>query len=414
MNAKQEILIVGAGASGMIAAITAARNGAAVTVFEKLARPAEKVRASGGGRCNLGNTLPNHEFIARFGRHGKFMIPALKLLDSQGLRSFFAEIGVATHALDGFRIFPVGHNAETVASALEKEAARLGVKILKSARVTNLCLAKGEIAGIETESDHYLTRRVILACGGMGYAQLGGGDDGYRLARRAGHKIKEIFPAMLPLLCRETWVGRCRADTIGKAQIKINVPGFEKCKASGDLIFTQNGIRGPVVLDFSGEITPLLAKFGAVPVLLNLTGGLNQQQLSEKIRTRSQGQPQETVIETLGEIIPAPLAKELCTMVGANENLSYRKLPGSVREALLNILIATPLTIVGHGGFSQAMVTRGGVSLKEVCPETLASRLVRGLFFCGEMLDLNGPCGGFNLQWAFSSGCLAGMSAAAP
>ena len=167
-----------------------------------------------------------------------------------------------------------------------------------------------------------------------------------------------------------------------------------------------------MVLDFAGEITPLLARFGEVPVFLNLCKGLNQEQISEKIKARLIRQPNETVVETLKEFLPTPLAGEICALAGADSSCSFKKLPGKIREALLKVLVATPLTIVGHGGFAQAMVTRGGVSLKEVNPQTLQSKLVQGLFFCGEILDLNGPCGGFNLQWAFSSGYLAGIKAA--
>ncbi len=394
-----------------MAAITAARQGAAVVLLEKSTDIARKVLASGGGRCNLTNTLNNEAFVKRFGRNGRFMIPALQALDSNGLRKFFETIGVATQALDGFRVFPVGHQADTVKNALVKELEKSEVKVLTGHSAQKWLIDEHGIFGVSTANGEIHASRFVLAAGSKSYPALGGSDDGYRLAVQAGHSIAPLYPAMLPLICRESWVANCRADTIGKAEIRINLPEAKKLRVSGDLIFTNEGIRGPVVLDFAREITPLLEKYGEVPLLLNLTGGLNEEQIREKIKKRIGQFTEESIVNTLGGLIPQPLAKEICRLAGANAAARYRQLEGSIREKLVKILVATPLTIIGHGGFEQAMVTRGGVCLKEVDPHTLASKLRKGLYFCGEILDLDGPCGGFNLQWAFSSGYLAGISA---
>ncbi len=404
-----DLIIIGAGAAGMLAAITAARRGNRVLLLEKQERPGAKLRASGGGRCNIANTLSNEKFIARFGRDGKFMIPALREFDHQALIAFFADLGVDCHAPDGYRVFPVTHQADTVTDALTAELKRLGVEVTFNTKAQQIGCKDGAVTGVTTDKGNFSARNVILASGGPGYPSLGADASGYDLAAMLGHKIEELFPAMLPLTTRETWVGRCRADTVGKVTMRINLAEAKKLQATGDLIFTENGIRGPVVLDFAREITPLLKKYGEVPLLLNLCKSMNEEQIRNATNRAKQAQPAGTVADLLSTFINRPLAGELCRLVNIDPESSFGKLPGQQRDNLIKLLTATPLTIIGHAGFAAAMVTRGGVSLKQIKPETLESRLVKGLYFCGEIVDLDGPCGGYNLQWAFSSGHLAGM-----
>lgn len=408
-----DVIVIGAGASGIMAAIAASDRGAGVLLLEKQRTPANKIAASGGGRCNLTNTLALPDFLKRFGRQSKFMIPALKALDSSALRAFFAGIGIETVALDGFRVFPAGHQALPLVDALQRKLVSRNVAVFTETSVTGLKLEKGKIAGVECDSRGFAASRVILACGGPGYPSLGGCSDGFALAKSAGHRIVAPFPAMLPLVCREEWVRYCRADTIGKAHLTVNLPGCEKLKAQGDLIFSETGIRGPVVLDFAREITPLLQQYGSVPLLLNFMQGKNEEQARSSLMVILKKNPGITAGSLLRQFLPEPLAQQICLLAGADSNESFKKNPGPVRDKLVKLMVKTPLTITGHGGFAQAMVTRGGISLKEIDPCTLESRKVKGLFCCGEVLDLDGPCGGFNLQWAFSSGYLAGKSAAA-
>lgn len=394
----------------MLAAITAARAGRSVLLLEKLTRPGAKLMASGGGRCNLTNTLEIDDFISRFGRHGRFMIPALKSFDRHSLMKFFADIGVECHALDGYRVFPVTHKALTVVSALQNELQKLGIKLIQSDPVTALKIENNQITGVITAKHTCNSARVIIATGGLGYPALGSDGDGFNLAASAGHKIISPHPAMLPLYTEEKWVANCRADTIAKVEIRINLPEARKLRAKGDLIFTSNGIAGPVVLDFAREITPLLEKHGKVPLLLNLTRGKNEEDLRIHLASQLVLNKESNTQDLLSSLIPVPLARELCRTVEIDVLSPYVKLPGALRDRLIKILAWTPLTVTGHDGYRSAMITRGGVSLKEIVPDTLQSKLVRGLFFCGEVVDLDGPCGGFNLQWCFSSGFLAGIS----
>ncbi len=405
---EYDVVVVGGGAAGIMAAISAAREGKNVLLLEKLPKIAQKLKATGGGRCNLTNTLNNEEFIARFGKDGRFMQDALRSFDHKDLVIFFDEIGVQTHAPDGFRIFPTSHSSTTIIDALVNELQRLGVTILTNQRAQRILFHANHIAGIKTQTDTFYASSIILATGGMGYPQLGAQGDGYTLASEVGHKITQIYPAMMPLKTKEKWVSNCRADTIAKVQLRVALKKHKKLKATGDLIFTKNGIRGPVVLDFAREITPLLQKYGEVPLLASFTKGMNQQELFEYIQEQYKKDTQQTIEDILSTLLPASLAHEIIKLANIDPQTKYKKIEGKKKEQLLSLLHATPLHITGHDGFAMAMITRGGISLKEIDPKTMQSRRVLGLYFCGEVVNLDGPCGGYNLQWSFSSGYLAG------
>ena len=404
-----DCIIIGAGASGMMAAITVAKTYPSVLVLEKLPKVAAKLKATGGGRCNLTNTLNNEDFMARFGREGRFMTPAIEALNQEELQKFFNNLGVQTHAPDGFRVFPVGHDAMSIIKALKEEMQRLNIEIICSQRVEALEHNETHITAVVTQDNTYLTSNIILASGGMGYPVLGAEGDGYALAQSVGHKITDIHPAMMPLKTKELWGANCRADTIAKVEMKVNIKKYQKLRAKGDLIFTKNGIRGPVVLDFSREITPLLAKFEEVPVLINLTKGMNEEDIREHLKKCLEKNPQLDTLALINTLLPNSVSLELCKLANIeNVTLSLKKLSGVSRDQLIKLLAWTPLTINGHDGFKLAMITRGGVSLKEIDPNTLKSKKIKGLYFCGEVMNLDGPCGGYNLQWSFASGFLAG------
>jgi len=405
----KQTVVIGAGASGMMAAITASKNSNQVILLEKLPKIASKLKATGGGRCNLTNTLSNEDFMARFGREGRFMTPALTLLDYKKLQHFFISIGVDTHAPDGFRIFPVGHDASTIINALKSEMDRLGVEVLCSQKVIDLENNEHRVTAVVTQNQRFEAEQIIIATGGMGYPVLGAEGDGYQLAQSIGHKITQLYPAMMPLKTKENWGANCRADTIAKVEMRVDIKKYKKLHATGDLIFTKSGIRGPVVLDFSREITPLLAKFDEVPILMNLTKGKNEEQIREHFKKELKQNREHTVQTLVETLLPTSVTLELCKLAKADSTKPIGKLSGMIRDKLIKLLAWTPLTINGHDGFKMAMITRGGVSLKEIDPNTMQSKKIEGLYFCGEVMNLDGPCGGYNLQWAFASGYLAGL-----
>ena len=411
-NSKYDVIIIGSGAAGMIAAITAAKASKSVLLIEQQNKLGPKLKATGAGKCNLSNTLDNSAFMDSFGRNGKFMSEALSLLNHKDLISFFDEIGVKTHSPDGFRIFPVTHNSGTIIKAMENELIKQKVTIQNNTKVEQLLFENEEMVGVSCLYDYsiikFLSSKIIVATGGLGFPSLGANGDGYSFAKNLGHQVTDLYPAMLPLLTKEKWVALCKADTIAKAVLKIDLPKAKKLKATGDLIFTSKGIRGPVVLDFSREITPFLEKYKEVPILVHMLKGMNEEDLRVFIKKEVQTNKDFNILETLSKLLPASVIEQLCLIVNADPLVTFKKLNGQVRDNLIKILISTPLTITDHVGFKQAMITRGGVKLKEIDPKTMQSKLVDGLYFCGEVVDLDGPCGGYNLQWSFSSGNLAG------
>jgi predicted Rossmann fold flavoprotein len=285
---------------------------------------------------------------------------------------------------------------------------RLGVEVQLKQKVQQLEHNGICVTGVTTEDHTYLADAVVIATGGKGYPMLGAEGDGYGMAESVGHKVTPLYPAMMPLKTKEKWVANCRADTIAKVEMFVDIKKYKKLKANGDLIFTKDGIRGPVVLDFSREITPLLGKYNEVPLLMNLTKGMNEEQIRGHFKKELEKNPHQDTLSLLTSLLPESVSLELCKMAEADPSIGLSKQNGASRDKLIKLLAWTPLTVSGHDGFKMAMITRGGVTLKEIDPYTMQSRVLGGLYFCGEVMNIDGPCGGYNLQWSFSSGFLAG------
>lgn len=405
-----DVLIIGGGASGMVAAIRAARLGRRAVIVEKSPSLGRKLLASGGQRCNLSNTLDTEQFMERVGREGRFMGPALAELGGPKLREFFHGIGVQTVVLDGFRVWPETRKSATVLAGLLGELERLDVEIVTNCEVESTSHEPSEHGGefvIRHAGGEFRSRELVIATGGLALPKSGASGGGYAFAESFGHKVTARHPAGVPVVTAEAWPGRCTAHTIGKAHLQVAIKKHAKVARTGDLIFTKNGLRGPVVLDISRELSPLLERYDEVPIVMNLCGGKTQedwQQLFKEWRMA----PVRSVIDWLTEELPLEVAEVMCELSGVVPATPLQKLPGEAKETLIRTLVKTPLTITGHTGYDGAFVTRGGARLKDVRPETLESKLQPGLYLCGEVLDLDGPCGGFNLQWAFASGYLAG------
>ncbi len=402
-----DVVVIGSGAAGMMSAITAARDKKRVLLLEKMTALGLKLKATGGGKCNITNRLNKEDFINSFDKQGRFMRDALSLFDSQDLVDFLNDIGLSTHALDGFRVFPLTHDSKSVLDVLSMEMVRLAVEVKCKQDVQNIDKVE-DLFFIKTGTDTFKTKNVVIATGGLGYSSLGSTGDGYKFATSFGHSIKDLHPAMLPLHVAEKWVKNCRADTIAKATLKIDIPKMKKYHMRGDLIFTQKGIRGPVVLDFATYITPLLKIYDMVPLLVNLTKGMNEEEVRNFLKENHKIEPNQSVLELLAKLLPKSVSQELCNLAQVERDKRYSEIKAVKKDKLIKLLAWTPLNVVGHDGFDKAMITKGGVKLKEIDPKTMQSRLVKGLYFCGEVVDLDGPCGGYNLQWSFSSGYLAG------
>ena len=405
-----DVIVIGGGPAGIMASISAAKENKNVLLLEKLPKIAAKLKATGGGKCNLTNTLSTEDFMGKFGKNGRFMSHALEAFNANDLRDFFASIGVETIARDGFRVFPLDHSSSIILKALDDELEKLKVKVDCSVEIQSI-QKEDDIFIINSQSNIYKTKNIILATGGLGYPTLGATGDGYIYAKEFGHEVTSLHPAMMPLFTKEKNFASCKADTISKAILNFDLPKYKNLKRTGDLIFTNNGIRGPVVLDFARELTPIIAKHNEVPLLISFLKGMNEEQIFTHIKKEIEKNPTATVLENLTTLLAFSVATEICNICEIDTSEKFKNIDGIKREKLIKTLAWTPLTVTGHEGFKNAMITRGGVELKEIDSKTMQSKLISGLYFCGEVVNIDGPCGGYNLQWSFSSGYLAGKIA---
>ncbi|NQU44443.1 NAD(P)/FAD-dependent oxidoreductase [bacterium] len=413
MSEQTDILVVGGGPAGLMSAITAAEAGARVALLERLAREGTKLAATGGGRCNLTNTLATPEFLERFGKRGKFMRPAFAALSPTALRDFLLSLGVKTHTTDGFHVFPVSESALEIRDALSARCRELGVQVQSRMEAQALLFEDMVLRGVETPQGHMHASKVILAAGGCAWPGLGSNGSGFEMARAAGHTIVRPVPALVPLVTRQKWPRRCTGIVIPAARLRIDLPKAPRAGVSGDLLFTHRGLSGPVALDLSGEIARHLADDGKpVPLRLHLTDESNPEAWAARIAAWTSAHPRRQIRSLVAEHLPRAVADEFCSEAGVADDLRAAYLPRPTALRLAEALAGIRVDVAGTEGFEKGMVSSGGITTREIDPVTLQSRLVEGLYFAGEILDVDGPCGGFNLQWAFSSGRLAGHAAA--
>ena len=400
------LLIIGAGPAGLWAAWTAARHKppGGILVVDRLDAPGIKLAVTGGGRGNLSHLATEGEFTAAFGRNGRFTLPAFRALPPDKLRADLAHIGIPSKVDAEGRVYPTSQSASQVRDALATACERTGVRFLFNHRVTRLVPPNGP--GQLWHADALSARMVLLAAGGQSAATLGSDGSGFALAKAAGYDIVTPVPALVSLHTVEKWPAE--HSGLSLPEVEIHLAGMHKAKHQerGALLFTHHGISGPAVLNLSGFVARLLAEGKPVGLELALPGEKPDfQQLRHAAGTR-------TVLTWLAGRIPRTLARTVLHLSGIQPEQTFARLTISQIQVLSRNLSALPLTISGTGGFAESMATSGGVSLKQVHPETLEGRLLSGLFFAGEILNLDGPTGGWNLHWAFCSGHLAGTRAA--
>ncbi len=406
---KYDVIIVGGGPAGLASAIFATRNGHKAVVLERLNSPGKKLLATGGGHCNLTNTLPLEAFARNFGKQWRFTMPALQNFNPQALRDFFNVLGVKTESPDGFHVFPVSNKASDVLNALLSECSKLGVEVLPGKPVKQLAVANGAVMGVITDSGEINSDKVVIACGGRSYPALGSNGSGYRLAQSAGHGIIEPLPALVELHCSEKWPGSCAGIALENIRIDVHPPRRPAEFTEGDFLFTHSGISGPAALNISGTVSELLHKNNSAEVFVNFFPGKSVSAWISDFELWQRHDGKKQISKIISEYLPRRLAEIFCSESGC-ENTEASRLSRASREKLSSMLSSCRLLITGTAGFDKAMATRGGVSLKEINPQTMESRIVKNLYFAGEVIDIDGPCGGFNLQWAFSSGRLAGKN----
>jgi predicted Rossmann fold flavoprotein len=457
-----ELVILGGGAAGMMAAVAAAEElatpvdaagGARIAVFEKNVRVGIKVLVCGGGRCNFTNAGSTEELIAAFGRNGRFLSPALRHLDNAGLRAFFERLGVPSHVEHDGKVYPDSNQARSVVDALVRRMGELGVRTfagathavtgLQRADATKERAAKHDAPFVvETVGGIFRARMVILALGGMSYQRMGTVGDGYRLAAALGHTIRQPRPAIVGLLAQEAWVKDLQGLAVRRVEVTIVPAKGSRRKAErsrGDMLFTHFGLSGPAILNPSEIVAEMLETAATVELQIDFVPGVPHEQVHATFRQWQQQHgkkrlrtmladpspevtiqttsPDQTAIEVSGGrrenpvAMPARLAVKVCELEGVSPEQPCATLTAAQMHRLGERLKRCPFTITATRGFQEAMVTAGGIDLREVDPRTLESRIVPNLFLTGEVLDLTGPSGGYNLQLAFSTGHLAGTTA---
>ena len=414
-------LIIGGGPAGLTAACFSA--GPAL-VIDRLKAPARKLLATGGGRCNLTHDTDAAGIMAAFGRQARFMSPALHAFPPAVIRAFFRRLGVETRVEPDGCVFPVSQKAADVAQALERAARGNGAEIRCGVRATRLVLEPAgggaapelRVRAVETSHGTLPARRVILAAGGQSYPELGADGSGFELARAAGLNVTLPVPALAGLVTQETWPGTLAGIVLEQGGLRLDVKGAPKSLLAGPVLFTHKGLSGPPALDLSGEIASRLAgpePLPAIPVRLSCIASrtlADWRALFEEWRSRHGGRALHNLLA--GEL-PRVLAATLCGLADARD-LAAARAKKSVLEALAGACADLPLHVTGTEGWNRAMVTRGGVAVNELEPGTLECRRIRGLYCAGEVVDLDGRCGGYNLTWAFASGRLAGQASHGP
>lgn len=404
-------VVVGGGAAGLMAAGQAALAGAEVVVLEKMARPGRKLAITGKGRCNLTNVAPLPEFLGHFGPTGPFLRQAFHRFFTNDLLDFFQELGLAMVTERGGRVFPASGKAPEVVAALLRWANRCGVAVRTGITVDRLVIEDGAVTGVACGGKVFDCTSLILATGGASYPLTGSTGDGYRLAEQAGHRIVPIRPALIPLITEGNWAGDTAGLQLRNIRVNLFIDGKKRSEAFGELAFMDFGLSGPVILTLSGRVVDALAEGRTIHLVLDLKPALDDKKLDARLIRDFEQRRQESLASVLRGLLP----KELVPIGLAAVDLAADRLAGTIRseerKRLCLWLKNWRLRIVDHRPLAEAIVTAGGVDTREVDPRTMASRLVRGLFFAGEILDIQADTGGYNLQAAFSTGWLAGRAA---
>ena len=406
--------VVGAGPAGLMAAISAAQSGARVTLFEKNMLPGRKLLLTGSGRCNLTNRMPVAEYPDRYFGNGKFLLKALYAFGPEDTERFFEEAGVHLAEEAGGRVFPANGRASDILGALMDCAERLGVRFVATESVMDLRKNRaGRIARIVTANGTHEISACILCTGGHSYPTTGSSGDGAVIAARLGHTIVPPHPALAPIDIVTEELPMIPGVSLSGVRVTVSLNGAPLARRTGDILFTHYGLSGPAVLSLSRYLPTDPAEYdGRVRIELDLWPDTAEEGTGERMMSLLSDNRNSKVIQALRGFFPASVTEHLFERAGVSPDIFCRDLKREDRKALLKMIRCLSYTVAKPPLFSTAMVTAGGVRLGEIDPRTMQSRIVEGLFFGGEVLDIDGDTGGFNLQAAFSTGFLAGRSAA--
>jgi len=416
---KPRVIVIGGGAAGLMAAGRAAARGADTLILEKKNRPGLKLRITGKGRCNLTNIAPVTDFITHFGRNGRFLRQAFTAFFADELRSFLEECGVPLAVERGGRVFPASEEAQDVVDALVRWVNEQGVTIHYQSPVQRLLIEKNKITGVRVSSSRAgrsgspdrLADSVIIATGGASYPATGSTGDGYKLAKAVGHTIVPIRPALVPLISAGKTARRLQGLSLRNVNVRLLVDGKKQAEQFGEMIFTHFGLSGPIILTLSRQAVDALRQQKKVAVAIDLKPALDNRKLDARLLRDLDSQGKKRFRGILKELLPRTLIP-VCIEQTKIESETYgHQITTAQRRHLRMWLKDFRFEVTGHRPFTEAIITAGGIDLREVNPRTMASRVMNGLYFAGEVLDIDGDTGGYNLQAAFSTGYLAGQSA---
>ncbi|MFO8090144.1 MAG: NAD(P)/FAD-dependent oxidoreductase [Desulfatiglandaceae bacterium] len=413
---RYHVIVVGGGAAGLMAAGTAARHGAKTILLERMDRPGRKLRITGKGRCNLGNFSSVSDFIPHFGMNGRFLRQALSRFFVDDLRAFFSSLGIETVVERGGRVFPKSAGASEVTDTLVEWVSTSGADVVTGSRVSSILMEEGGARGVASgrgKSRHVTTGdAVIIATGGASYPATGSTGDGYALARSAGHTVIPVRPALVPLVAMEGWPERLEGLTLKNTGVKALGDGKKMGDGFGEVSFMGGSVAGPVPLTLSRRIVDALAQRKSVQLCFDLKPALDEKKLDARLVRELSGRGGGTMKSVFESLLPSLLVPVVAEISGIPPDAACSRITARERRRLRMTLKDLRVTVTGHGGFAEAIVTAGGVSTREVDPYTMKSRLAEALFFAGELIDIDGDTGGYNLQAAFSTGWLAGVNAA--
>jgi predicted Rossmann fold flavoprotein len=408
------VIVIGGGPAGLMAAGQAALRGYHVMLMEKMDSPASKLRLTGNGRCNITNLGSIDDFEKAFGRNGKFLRTAFAKFFNTDLIKFIHHVGVRTIDDDRGRVYPASGFADEVAEKLIGWVRDSGVIFKYPAEAAGIIVVKNQVRGVELKRSRkvFETEIVIVATGGASYQSTGSTGDGYRLAEACGHKIVPIRPSLVPLMVSESYVSDLKGIGVNQVRASVIVDGKTLITRDGDTLFTHFGLSGPLILSLSKICVDKL-RVGEKPILtLDLLPRITTEEFDKSLREKFAAYGKRQIASIVNEYLPHRLIEVVLAENGIDPEKQCGQITASERQTILSALKNLTFEIRGHRSFEQAMVTAGGVDLKEINPQSMESKLVRGLYFAGEVLDLDGDTGGYNLQAAFSTGYLAGRTCA--
>lgn len=407
----KRVVVIGGGAAGLMAAVIAGREGAKVTLLEKMNYVGKKMGITGKGRCNITNACDMSDFIKNTPGNGKFLYGAYERFTNEDLLQLLHDAGLETKVERGGRVFPASDSALDVRNTFMKLMKQYGVDVHLEEPVKKLLVDDGVVTGVVTDKETYHADAVVIATGGKSYPATGSTGDGYILAAQVGHKITDIRPSLVPIVTEESWVKDLMGLSLRNVELSVVAKNKVQAKMFGEMMFTHFGITGPIVLSLSHTVGKLMRKknIGTIGLDINLKPALSSETLDKRLQKDFDLYSKKRLINGLKDLLPSRLIPLIIELAGIDPQKPINQISKEERQQIGYMLQHMPLTVKGLRPVEEAIVTAGGISLKEFNPKTMESKLVKGLYGAGEVLDIDAFTGGYNLQAAFSTGYVAAM-----